>query len=365
MLKADIVVVMPTKKPSHNMLPMIDALRTNGYRKIVVVNDGCKSQYDEFFETIKIEYGCDVLTHVTHLGKGRSLKNAFNYVLANYPYAEGIITIDDVVTHRIDEVEECAANLKRHPDDMILGSRDFNSSVFSSRARTNNKIKQTLIKILTGINVRDTSTGLRGIPISLIEPLLTVEGEGLDYELNTLLYSKQKGISIREFLVEPDTKDKAMFNPLLHSYKIYWVFLSYCMTSVVATIVDFLVFSTAIASTKLMFPTFYIVISTVIARVCSASVNFYLSKNKVFKKDQKNNSMLRRFFLIAGIQMGLSALLVSLIYYIIPITETIVKIFVDMILFFVFYQIQREWVFNETKNQEHIKNLRRRIRDRH
>ena len=55
--------------------------------------------------------------------------------------------------------------------------------------------------------------------------------------------------------------------------------------------------------------------------------------------------------MIAALQMLLSAVFVTLLYKIMPITETFVKLIVDAILFIVFYQIQREWVFTSKEQR--------------
>ena len=51
---------------------------------------------------------------------------------------------------------------------------------------------------MTGINVSDTQTGLRVIPMSWLPKLLTVEGERYEFEMNMLLEAKEDNIPICE-----------------------------------------------------------------------------------------------------------------------------------------------------------------------
>ena len=44
---------------------------------------------------------------------------------------------------------------------------------------------------MTGMNVSDTQTGLRVIPMSWLPKLLTVEGERYEFEMNMLLEAKR------------------------------------------------------------------------------------------------------------------------------------------------------------------------------
>ena len=159
MYRVDLIVTIPTKDASPSLLPLIRDLRKAGFRRIVLVNDGCDPSRDYIFETAKEEYNCDVLTHVVHLGKGRSLKTAFNYILQVYPQCKGVITVDDAGRHCIEEVEECAEILSRYPEDLILGCRNFKNKRIPFWIRFNNGVTKRLIKILTGINVTDTTTG--------------------------------------------------------------------------------------------------------------------------------------------------------------------------------------------------------------
>ena len=355
MLKVDIIIAIPTKEASPAMLPLVKDLRRAGFRKIVIVNDGCDPSCDPVFETAREDYNCDILQHAVHLGKGRSLKTAFNYILETYPQCSGVITVDDMGRHCIEEVEQCAAEMSVHPDDLILGCRDFTNVKVPWGAKLNNKLTRALVRILTGIDVTDTSTGLRGMNKELMKQFLNCQGEGQDFELNMLLECKAAGIRIREFNTEveyvgQDIEDPE-YNPLIHSGRIYVVFVRYCITSVVATVLDFILFTTAIASLKWRFPSYYIVFSTIIARVLSGLLNFYLSKNTVFRNKDDAKPMIWRFFMIAALQMLLSAVFVTLLYKIMPITETFVKLIVDAILFIVFYQVQREWVFTSKEQR--------------
>ena len=358
MHRSDVVIAIPTKEASSGLLPLLKDLKRNGYQHIVIVDDGCDKSRGWIFEEARTNYECDIIHHVIHLGKGRSLKNAFNYILRHYSDKAGIITVDDAGRHCIEEVNRCVEVMNAYPDDLILGCRDFKNKEFSKLSRLANKLSRKLIKILTGIDVADAMTGLRGMNMELAKRMLTVEGEQLDYEINMLLESKEKNISIQDFPITVEYQGQELsssYTPLTYSIKPYLVFMKYTITSIVATVFDFLIFSTAVASLKWVIPVYYIIVSTIIARVCSSLINFYLSKNAVFKNDESAAPMMVRFFSLAGIQMILSAVLVTLIYRVLPITETVVKIIVDSALFVTFYPMQREWVFsngNDKKNTE-------------
>ena len=87
--------------------------------------------------------------------------------------------------------------------------------------------------------------------------------------------------------------------------------------------------------------------ATVIARIFSSYFNFTINKNFVFNGEKSIRKTIIKYYSLAIVQMILSAILVSAVWHIIFGSETIIKIVVDTILFFVSYQIQRRWVFRK------------------
>ena len=87
-----------------------------------------------------------------------------------------------------------------------------------------------------------------------------------------------------------------------------------------------------------------IVISTVLARICSGIANFLLNKFYTFRSRERAAGEAVRYFILFVCQMaasaGFTALLSSVLYAPAPS-----KIIVDVILFFISYRIQRAWVF--------------------
>lgn len=84
------------------------------------------------------------------------------------------------------------------------------------------------------------------------------------------------------------------------------------------------------------------------ARVVSAVVNFTLNKKLVFRSDGNGLRCALRYALLAVVQAGVSALLVSTLHTALGVSdlaETLIKLPVDVLLFLVSYNIQKKWVF--------------------
>ena len=76
-------------------------------------------------------------------------------------------------------------------------------------------------------------------------------------------------------------------------------------------------------------------------------VNYKINKDKVFKNADKLS--LLKYYTLCGIQMLISAISVTLLFNYIKTGEVFIKIFVDIILFFINFKIQKEWVFRKEK----------------
>ena len=86
------------------------------------------------------------------------------------------------------------------------------------------------------------------------------------------------------------------------------------------------------------------------ARVVSAVTNFLLNRLLVFRDKSAAGSSIWRYALLAVVQAGLSAILVSALQDLTNATnllETVIKIPVDGVLFLASYQIQKRWVFRQ------------------
>ena len=89
----------------------------------------------------------------------------------------------------------------------------------------------------------------------------------------------------------------------------------------------------------------YVTVSTVGARVISATYNYLINYRVVFHSSSSRAASLTKYVTLAVVQMSLSAILVTAFHYAIGGREVLIKIPVDTALFFVSYFIQREIVY--------------------
>ena len=289
-------------------------------------------------------------------GKGRALRTGLAYYKDHYSYDEycGVITADSDGQHLVDDVLKISKSLAKREDKMILGVRDFDQSNVPSKSRIGNKLTSLGFRVLIGLSVSDTQTGLRGIPNPLIDLSLSIPGDRFQYETAVLIETgKVSGFEeIKIQTVYYDENKGTHFNPVKDSIQIFnlllGTFLRYIFVSLSSFVVDILLFA---LGTKLLFPALSVRIplSTAFARIISGAYNYAMNRKIVFKSDRSVVSSGFSYLMLCIIQCAVSAGLVTAICYLLPLDEVPVKAVVDTCLFFVNYKIQKNYIF---KNKE-------------
>lgn len=346
-----IPVIIPSLEPDERLPQLLAQMRRAGIENIVLVDDGSPESYRYFFEDAQRLYGCTVLRHAVNLGKGRALKTAFNYCLNTWPQAPGCVTADSDGQHSANDILRFMEALAAHPDSLLLGCRDFDAAGVPFNSQYGNKITRFMFRTLCGVAVSDTQTGLRAIPSAFMEKLLGVPGERFEFESNMLIETRDT-CPILELPIETiyDSKENhtSHFHPVRDSVRIYTIFGKFLFASLSSSGVDLFLFWMFCKFLQLgLEPTVYITLATVMARVISSVYNYYVNHRLVFKSKAKHTQALIRYFFLAVFQVACSALLVTLFHTWLGGSETLIKLCVDVVLFFISFQIQREFVYKK------------------
>lgn len=345
-----IPVIIPAYEPDEKLIGLLEELRKNGIQNVVVVNDGSSRGCDEVFRRAREEYKCDLLEHAVNLGKGRALKTAFNYCILKYPEMPGSVTADSDGQHSAECILRCMKALWERPETLILGCRNFDEADVPFRSRFGNKFTCGMFRYLAGIRISDTQTGLRAIPVSYMRTLMNVRGERFEYETNMLLEAKRNELAVAEVAIRTiyiEDNRTSHFHVIKDSARIYLIFAKFLFSSLSSSVVDLLLFSLLclILKGKNWGEVTYITAATVLARVVSAAYNYLMNYKMVFKSKETVGKTGIKYLLLAVVQMGCSALLVNLLYPVFGGLEVLVKMPVDILLFFASFVIQRELVY--------------------
>ena len=351
------LIVIPALNPNELLLDYVRDLNKAGAKDILVVDDGSSEEFQPIFSELEASTECKIFRHAKNLGKGRALKNAFNYylTLCEVNNFNGIITADSDGQHRVEDVLKMVDKMNECPHSLILGCRDFDSDNVPPKSKFGNKLTKFVFKLLYGTSITDTQTGLRGFPNSIIPLMLDIDGERFEYETKMLIEVIDHKVPIDEVTIETiyfDNNAETHFNPIKDSIRIYKVifasFFKFVLSSVSSFILDIGLFQlmlTLLLSMGLERGAVLIGVATTIARIFSSYYNFTVNKNIVFNGEKRIKNTIHKYYALAIVQLALSATLVFAIWNMTNMSETVIKIFVDTVLFLISYQIQRKWVF--------------------
>ena len=217
----DLAIVLPSLDPDEKLVRVVDGLLEQGFAHIVIVDDGSAEAHQRYFAEAEAHPQCTVLHHGVNKGKGRALKTAFRHVLEELPGLCGVITIDGDGQHLVQDIVACGERMLDAQDKVVLGCRDFNDPSVPPRSVAGNKTTARLFRLLYGIRLSDTQTGLRAIPRACLEPFCRVEGERFEYETNMLLQMKRQGIDFLEQAIET-VYDPEDYSSHYHALKDSW-----------------------------------------------------------------------------------------------------------------------------------------------
>ncbi len=354
----NVLIVIPSLNPSIKLIDYINSLNSAGFLQILIVDDGSEPTCKPIFDTFSQNSACTIMNHAINLGKGRAIKNSINYFL-NIPADKrplGIITVDSDGQHTVNDVIAIAKTMVNNPDYLILGCRNFSSNASADvpwKSLLGNRITSIIFRLLFSKTIHDTQTGLRGIPEILMPYIISLSGERFEYETNMLIHAVKNNISITEIPIKTvyiNNNEETHFHPIKDSFRIISLmlttFFKYLLTSLLSFTIDILLFQLFILLFINTTDSIRIICSTILARTGSSLFNFFINKIFVFEqKNQETRIYIIRYYCLCIIQMLISAGAVSILYKIFPISESIIKILVDTILFFFSFQIQQFWVF--------------------
>lgn len=360
-----ISVVLPSLDPDEKLTAVIDGLLEYGFSDIILVNDGSKPENLHYFtEAAAAHPEIHLLHHQVNRGKGAALKNAFRWFLQNRPDGLGVVTVDGDNQHHPADTRACCEHML-DTGHCVLGCRDFTLDHVPPRSRFGNHITSLVFKFFCGMTISDTQTGLRAIPRSALETLVNVSGDRFEYETNMLLAFKTNGIPFDEVKIRTvyiEENKSSHFRVFHDSWRIYKLifrhFFLYTLTSFISSIVDMASYSlfTGIFN-GFMTGLSLTAVAGIGARTISSLLNFYLTKELVFKTQVDGKKALLRYYCLVLPQMGVQILLTQGVYWLFRIGDsatflrTLIYTLVMTILYFISYMIQQRWVFAPQKSE--------------
>jgi glycosyltransferase involved in cell wall biosynthesis len=276
---ATTIFLIPSYQPTVLFCELLEEIRQSDPALIVVVDDGSTPACRELFERASRVPGTTVLTNAINLGKGAALKHGMNHILVNHPDCVGVVTADADGQHAVTDILKVANALQAGPAEVTFGCRDFKRDV-PFRSKIGNVVSRYVYRFVVGLNLSDTQTGLRGIPRRLMELSLGIRSNRYEFETEQIIAAKTAGFKFTEVPIQTvyiDDNSGSHFNPILDSFRIYFVLLRYALSSVATALSDFIVFYILTANGIALLS------ANMSARAVALWLQFVLLKKYVFK----------------------------------------------------------------------------------
>lgn len=351
-------ILIPSLEPDERLPEYIRQLSESGFGRIVVVDDGSGEGYQPVFDEVASIGRAVVLHHDVNHGKGVALKTGYRYIMENLPDVTGVITADADGQHTVSDCIRLAEKLTEGEHAVYLGSRDFGLPDIPPKSRTGNRITSTVFKLLYGVWLPDTQTGLRAFRREDLPFMMNVAGERYEYEMRVLIACATSGIPMIPITIETiyeNGNEGTHFHPIRDSYRIYKVilggFFRFMSASLICFVVDQLL---AFALREWLLPAAGFAVGSLVnthisgygARLCSSLLNFQLNRRFVFRLRGSAKKAIWRYFVLCILIITVSNMCVWLLGKI-GMVGWLAKMIVDTLLYFLSYRVQRQWVFRE------------------
>jgi glycosyltransferase involved in cell wall biosynthesis len=341
------IVLIPAYQPDEPLVTLVSQLSALSI-PCIVVNDGSDASKEALFEKIQKLNGVHVLHHKENQGKGNALKTGFRYYLDNYPSdLEGIVTADADGQHLVSDITSVCVELLQKPDNLILGVRNIEASHVPLRSRFGNVMTKYFFRLVTGKNIVDTQTGLRGIPRELLPSLLNLASEHYEFELEMLLFASKQNIPIHQITIQTvyeNNNASSHFRVVVDSMRIYFVLFRFVSISLLSFLIDYGLFTLCFLVSNLLLP------SLAIARITSSTVNFVLNKKFAFQYAGHFWQSLIQYYVLCFMVFALSLYIIKLFLFL-KINVFIAKILADALIFFFSFSMQKFYIFAKRERE--------------
>jgi glycosyltransferase involved in cell wall biosynthesis len=343
-----LVVLIPALKPSAAFLSLLDELGSSiSVKHIIVVNDGSPSNYDAVFDEAALKDKVTILRHAVNLGKGAALRTGINYFLCRFGPDSVLVTADADGQHHHDDILAVGVKAASEAGSLVLGERCFAGQI-PLRSKLGNILTRKLFALFVGQEVRDTQTGLRAIPLSLLPSLMRIRANGYDFEMEMLMCAAQKQVNIESVPIRTIYEEgnrTSHFNPVRDSMRIYFVFARFLSSSALTALIDYGIFHAAFAVTGSLST------SMCAGRLVAGTFNFVANKLFVFHSRSSLAGALLRYVMLVATLGFLAYFLIDELVRRADWNPYAAKISVESMLLFASFLLQRTLVFAQNRTR--------------
>jgi glycosyltransferase involved in cell wall biosynthesis len=192
-----VFIVIAAYNEEKSIGSVIDALRSEGYHDIVVVDDGSG---DSTYDTA-LRRKARAIRHPLNRGQGAALKTGIDYALQEG--ADVIVTFDADGQHNPKDIKPMIAPVLKKEVDLTLGSRYLKESKTNVPLlrRLYHKLGVMAIWLMYGIRLTDAHNGLRALSRKAAEAI-EIKCDRMEHASEIVDQINKKRLRFREIPVE-------------------------------------------------------------------------------------------------------------------------------------------------------------------
>ena len=225
----DAVALIPAYEPDSRLPAFADKLAQEGFKRVVVVDDGSGERYRGVFDALAEKPFCVVLRHERNRGKGAALKTGFGFILDRCPETHVVVTADSDGQHAPEDCRRVAEAVRNDDSVVALGCRSFRLKAVPFRSWIGNRWSSATFGLMYGLWLPDTQTGLRAFPRNMLQMLIDVRGDRFEYEIGVLIAVARRGVRVATVQIRTIYENGnagTHFSPLKDAFRINWRVLS-------------------------------------------------------------------------------------------------------------------------------------------
>ena len=187
-----VFVVIPAHNEGRSIARVIDDLKKHGYHNIVVVNDASTDNT----ETVSLQRGAAVLTHIINRGQGAALATGNEYALRNG--ADIIVHFDADGQMRVEDIPAMIGPIIKKQADITIGSRflDKKSNVPPSK-RIILVLGRLFLKTFYGVKLTDSQCGFRAMSRKAAQ-IIEIKQDKMEHASEILIEIFKKHLKYKE-----------------------------------------------------------------------------------------------------------------------------------------------------------------------
>ncbi|MDP2938845.1 MAG: glycosyltransferase family 2 protein [Candidatus Omnitrophota bacterium] len=207
-------IIIPTFNEEANITNLLKELKLNDC-DILVIDDGS----EDLTAMLAKNEGAFVISHANKEGKGKSIRDGFDFALKNN--YDAVITMDGDGQHSPDDIFKfinCARNFE---SDIIVGNRMINPKGMPIIRYATNKIMSKIISAFCHQDIPDSQCGFRFITCRVLKDVF-LDCSQFEIESEVLIKASKNAYKILSLPVQTiyQTK-KSNINPLWDTMRFF------------------------------------------------------------------------------------------------------------------------------------------------